>query len=401
MSKDRSLRRPSSALSPPPASGGWTEGDLPGDRKFATVCEGRCFALEGGMRLPEISLAYETWGMLDATASNAILVCHALTGDSHAAGRSGPAHASAGWWQEMIGPGKALDTDRYFVVCINVIGGCQGSTGPGSINPETGKPYGADFPVVSVRDIVRTQAMLATQLGIDVWLSVVGGSMGGMQAVEWGVMFPERVRSLGLIATAAAASPLQIAWSEVGRLAIANDSQVERRRLLRRGAGRRTPRGSHAGSTGCADSLPKRPVPGEPILPQHGRLTGLVLPLGSFPDRELPRSPRAQTGSPVRCQLLHGPEQDHGPPRHRPRPGWGCRRRSDAVRCPSLVVSVNSDMLYTPRLQEELRDGLVANGLPVEFKIIDSIHGHDAFLIEFDQLGPMVEDFVADQYKSL
>ena len=207
-----------------PASGAWRP-DMPvANRKFLNLLgDGRIFALEGGGHLDEVTIAYETWGDLDDSASNAVLICHALTGDAHAAGPSCAGQPTDGWWNDLIGPGKAIDTDRVFVVCANVLGGCQGSTGPASPHPHDGKPYGPRFPVVSVRDMVRTQAALADHLGIDKWLSVVGGSMGGMQVLEWAVMFPHRLQSMINIASAASASPLQIGWSQIGRLAIALD----------------------------------------------------------------------------------------------------------------------------------------------------------------------------------
>src|SRR5690606_28492548 len=136
----------------------------------------RVVALEGGAVLQDVVLAYETWGTLNEDASNAILVCHALTGDSHAAGPLAPGHPTPGWWDTLIGPGKAIDTDRWFVVCVNVLGGCQGSTGPASPHPVDGKPYGSRFPVVTVRDWVRLQAMVGTHLGVHTWHSVIGGS---------------------------------------------------------------------------------------------------------------------------------------------------------------------------------------------------------------------------------
>ena len=206
-----------------PASGAWRPGDPVGRRRFMTVTDGRPFALEGGGRLEEVVLAYESWGRLNHSASNAVLVCHALTGDSHAAGPITAGHPADGWWDDLIGPGKPLDTDRWFVVCANVIGGCQGSTGPATVEPGTDRPYGARFPQVTMRDIVRTQRRLADRLGIGRWLAVVGGSMGGMQVLEWGAMFPDRLLTLLPIATCAAASPQQIAWSAVERLAIVND----------------------------------------------------------------------------------------------------------------------------------------------------------------------------------
>ena len=204
------------ALAP---TGAWRPGDPVGNRRFASITDHRPFALEGGSSLADVVLAYETWGVLDADASNAVLVCHALTGDAHAAGRQGPGHATPGWWDDLIGPGKPLDTDRFFVVCANVLGGCQGSTGPASVDPATGTPYGSRFPVVTTRDMVRAQSRLADQLGIARWLTVIGGSMGGMQVIEWAVMFPDRVRSFVSLASCMASSAQQIAWSAVGRTA--------------------------------------------------------------------------------------------------------------------------------------------------------------------------------------
>ena len=195
-----------------PASGAWRPGDLAGHRRFLSMAADRPFVLEGGGSLRDITVAYETWGTLDADGGNAILVCHALTGDSHAAGPLGDGHPTSGWWDELIGPGRALDTDRYFVVCANVLGGCQGTTGPASPHPDDGRPYASRFPVVSIRDWVRTQAAVADHLGVDRWLAAIGGSMGGMMVLEWAIMFPHRVRSIVPIATCVAASAQQIGW---------------------------------------------------------------------------------------------------------------------------------------------------------------------------------------------
>jgi homoserine O-acetyltransferase len=164
--------------------------------------------LESGRVLGPLTLAYETYGTLNAACSNAILVEHAWTGDAHAAGRHHPEDRKPGWWDDMIGPGKVLDTDRYYVICSNVIGSCFGSTGPTSENPRTGKPYRLNFPVIMVRDMVRAQQLLIDRLGIDQLLCVIGGSMGAMQALEWGIHFPERTRSIVPIAGAVSNSPM-------------------------------------------------------------------------------------------------------------------------------------------------------------------------------------------------
>ena len=160
-------------------------------------------------------------GPLNADASNAVLVCHAWTGDSHAAGPAGRGHTAPGWWDDMIGPGPPIDTDHYFVVCANVLGGCQGSTGPASPHPDDGRPYGSRFPVVTIRDMVRAPgAVHADHLGIDRWPRVIGGSMGGMQVLEWAITYPDRVRSIVPIATCMQATAQQIAWGAIGRRAI-------------------------------------------------------------------------------------------------------------------------------------------------------------------------------------
>ena len=179
-------------------------------------------SLDGGATLAPVDVAYETYGTLNAVKSNAILILHAFSGDAHAAGVS-PETGKPGWWDNMIGPGKAFDTNRYFVICSNILGGCRGTTGPASINPATGCPYAMAFPVITVRDMVRLQKMLIDRLGIARLLSVSGGSMGGMQALEWAVSYPESVVSAIPVATTARHSAQQIAFNEVGRQAIIAD----------------------------------------------------------------------------------------------------------------------------------------------------------------------------------
>jgi homoserine O-acetyltransferase len=186
-----------------------------------TFAEREPFILENGAAIGPVTLAYETYGRLNASRSNAVLVFHALSGDAHAAGLS--ADGRRGWWDAMIGPGKAFDTERYYVICSNVLGGCQGSTGPSSIDPATGQPYGSRFPLISIGDMVKAQARLVRHLGIEKLLSVSGGSMGGMQALEWLVAYPEMVKSAIPISTSLNHSPQQIAFNEVGRQAIMAD----------------------------------------------------------------------------------------------------------------------------------------------------------------------------------
>ncbi|HXK65536.1 MAG TPA: homoserine O-acetyltransferase, partial [Spirochaetota bacterium] len=179
--------------------------------------------LASGKKLGPITLAYETYGTLNESKSNAILILHALSGSAHAAGYHTEADAYPGWWDHYIGPDKAFDTSKYFVICSNVIGGCSGSTGPSSVNPHTGKEYALDFPIVTIQDMVNAQRHLLDYLGIEKLLAVAGGSMGGMQALQWSISYPDRVQSVIAIATAASLSAQGIAFHEVGRQAIMRD----------------------------------------------------------------------------------------------------------------------------------------------------------------------------------
>jgi len=190
--------------------------------------------MDCGARLAPWQIAYQTYGELNAARSNAVLVCHALTGDQHVANPH-PVTGKPGWWETMVGPGRPIDTNRFFVICSNVVGGCMGTTGPASLNPATGKPWGLDFPVVTIRDMVRAQAMLLDHLGIETLFCVVGGSMGGMQVLQWAASYPERVFAAIPIATAAIHSAQNIAFHEVGRQAVMADPDWRNGRYLEEG----------------------------------------------------------------------------------------------------------------------------------------------------------------------
>jgi homoserine O-acetyltransferase len=331
--------------------------------------------LEGGESLIEVQIAYETWGELSPGADNAILVCHALTGDSHAAGRSGPGHPTPGWWDALIGAGRALDTDRYFVVCANVLGGCQGSTGPATTDPRSGQPYGSSFPVVSIRDSVRTQASLADELGIQRWRSVVGGSMGGMQALEWAVMYPDRVASLVLASTTAQASAQQIAWSHIGRSAIAadpafrggdyydapDDAGPHRGLSVARMTAQVTYRSDEVFTDRFDRSL-LGPLDFsiEPLFDVEGYL--------DYHGEKLAR--RFDANSYLRLNRamdLHDVGRGRG----------GVDAALGRVSAPTLVASVRSDGLYPPDQQRRILDVLTAAGVPTTWVDIDSPHCHD------------------------
>ncbi len=200
----------------------WRHGDDPGRRQFASVTGGRPLDLESGEHLESVTVAYETWGELNEAASNAVLILHALTGDSHVAGEPGPGHVTAGWWNGVVGPGLAIDTNKYFVVCPNVLGGCQGTTGPSSVAPD-GSAYGSRFPVITIRDQVAVEVALADHLGIGTWFAVVGGSMGGMRALEWVIGHPSRVERAVVLAVGAAGTADQIALCSLQVRAIRAD----------------------------------------------------------------------------------------------------------------------------------------------------------------------------------
>ena len=207
----------------PPASGAWREGDHPGDRRFTNI---GAMSLEHGGSLPAVRIAYETWGTLNSDRSNAVLILHALTGDSHVVGRPGRGHPTAGWWGDMVGPGKHIDTDRWFVVAPNMLGGCQGTTGPASLAPD-GHEWGPRFPYLTIRDQVEAQVRFSDTLDIGVWAAVIGGSMGGMHALEWAVGHPDRLARAAILAAPALSSADQIALNSVQLEAIRMDPAFE------------------------------------------------------------------------------------------------------------------------------------------------------------------------------
>ena len=201
------------------------------NRRSCAFGPDRPLALDSGVTLSPLQIAYQTYGTLNAARSNAVLICHALTGDQHVANIH-PVTGKPGWWETLIGPGKPIDTERYFVICPNVLGACMGTTGPASINPATGQVWGLDFPVITIRDMVRAQAMLIDHLGIDTLFAVVGGSMGGMQVLQWAASYPERVFAALPIACATRHSAQNIAFDEVGRQAVMADPEWRKGRYL-------------------------------------------------------------------------------------------------------------------------------------------------------------------------
>ncbi|MFE6823622.1 homoserine O-acetyltransferase [Streptomyces sp. NPDC057690] len=368
----------------PPASGAWREGDPPGRRRWHL--RERPLPLEAGGELPWTRLAFETWGQLAPDRSNAVLVLHALTGDSHAAGPAEPGHPTPGWWDGLIGPGLALDTDRWFVVAPNVLGGCQGSTGPSSPRPD-GRYWGGAFPSLTQRDQVAAEAGLADALGIDRWALVVGGSMGGMRAVEWAVSYPERTSALLLLATTAAASAEQIAWADIQLHAIRDDPH------WRGGDYHDTGRGPHTG-LGLARRIAHVTYRSEPELQvRFGRAaqaeedpwSGGRYQVESYLDHHAAKLVRRfDAGSYV---VLAGAMNTHDVGRGR----GGTRAALRRVTARTLVAGVGSDRLYPLGQQAELAAGIPAAD---HLRVIESPHGHDGFLIEVEQVAALVRELV-------
>lgn len=377
-----------------PVTGAWRPGDPVGRRRFLSLPHERPFALEGGGLLRDVTLAYETWGEPAPDGGNAVLVCHALTGDSHAAGRLGPGHPSVGWWDGIVGPGKALDTDRYFVVCVNVLGGCQGTTGPASPHPDDGSPWGSRFPVVTIRDMVRTQAAVADHLGIRRWALVVGGSMGGMQVLEWGVMYPERVAALLPIATAAAASAQQIGWWSSGRRAISMDPRWRGGDYYDAAPGD----GPHDGlatarmvsmMTFRSDDVFSARFGRQVVEPVEGYSLWQRFQVERYLEYQGDKLVRRFDANSylvlTKAMDLHDLGRGRG----------GVDAAFARLRAPLLSVGVNSDILYPSHQSREIVELATAAGAPATFEELDSPHGHDAFLIETDQLGGVIRRFLA------
>lgn len=346
----------------------------------------RPLPLEAGGELPGAQLAYETWGRLAADGSNAVLVLHALTGDSHAAGPAGPGHPTAGWWDALIGPGRVLDTDRWFVVAPNVLGGCQGSTGPSSPAPG-GRRWGGSFPFLTQRDQIAAEAELADALGIVQWALVAGGSMGGMRALEWGVTHPDRTRALFLLASPAAASAEQIAWAAVQLHAIRADPHWRGGDYHDAGPGR----GPHGG-LGLARRLAHVTYRSEGELrarfdraPQHGEAPwhGGRYAVESYLDHHAAKLVRRfDAGSYV---VLSEAMNSHDIGRGRGGTAAALRR----VTARTLVAGVDSDRLYPLAQQEELAAGIPGAD---RLRVIESPYGHDGFLIETEQVASLLRE---------
>ncbi len=356
--------------------------------------------LESGQTLGPITVAYQTYGTLSPRKDNAIFVCHALTGDAHVAGRHNSEEKKPGWWNEFIGPGKAIDTNRYFVICANVLGGCQGTTGPSSLNPETGKPYGPDFPFITIRDIVNVHNALIDHLGIEQILAVIGGSLGGMQVLEWAVSHADRVRSAIVLASGPKLNAQGIAFNAIGRRAIYSDP------LFQDGWYYDADEKPHFGLALARMVAHITYLSEESIELKFGR----KLQDGD----ELGFNLRAETEFQIESYLHYQGKQFVG--RFDANSYLALTRALDyfdlseaygslaeafsRTESRFLVVSYSSDWLYPTAQSKDIVRALIETKRHVTFRELESPYGHDAFLIdqELPKLERLVAPFLARMY---
>ena len=348
--------------------------------------------LQSGAVLGPVALAYETYGALSEKRDNAILICHALSGDAHVAAHAGAADDPPGWWEAAVGSGKAFDTDRYFVVCSNVVGSCYGSTGPASIDPRTGRPYGLSFPIVTVADMVEAQRLLLDALGIDRLLAVAGGSLGGMQALQWSVAYPKRIRSAIVLAATASSSAQSIALNELARQAIYADANWDRGSYygrippqtglaLARMVGHVTYLSEASMKAKFGRRLRHREDYGFGFAPEFQIETYLQHQGHRFTERFDANALLYLTKAIDYFDLAYG------------RTSLAEAFRGVAARF--LVVSFSSDWLYPPAQSKELVRALLQNDVDATYVEVRSDYGHDAFLLEIERLTGLTRDFLA------
>jgi homoserine O-acetyltransferase len=357
-------------------------------RYFTFADEKNPFELESGERLWPVTLAYETYGTLNADKSNALLILHALTGDAHAAGFH-KGDKDPGWWDNMIGPGKAFDTDRYFVICSNILGGCKGSTGPSSIDPKTGRSFGLTFPLISIKDMVSAQRILIDHFGIERLLAVAGGSMGGMQVLQWAVSYPERIDSAIPIASTAEHTPQQIAFNEVGRQAIMADSNWREgdyygRSLPVKGlsVARMVGHITYMSDTSMSDKFGRRYRDGkEPFkFSPEFEVEGYLQYRGdNFIKRFDPNSYLYITKAIDYFTLTNGK------PLHAALKG---------VNAHFLIIAFTSDWLYPAYQSQQIAKACKLAGINATYCELRSTYGHDAFLIEADEQTYLISHFL-------
>lgn len=358
--------------------------NLNGRRQFF---HGSSLCLEGKKALPAFTLAYETWGELNAGRDNAILVLHALTGDSHLTGSASPGHPTPGWWSALVGPGAPIDTDKYFVVAPNVLGGCMGSTGPASPGLD-GKPWGSRFPLVTIRDTVAAEAALSDHLGIEQWEAVIGGSLGGMRALEWAIMFPARVRRLGVIAATAEVTADQLAWAHAQMVAIELDPDFQGGDYYSSGPGplrglslaRQIAHTTYRSADELQQRFGARAQMGEDPW-RRGRYA-VQSYLEHQGEKLVARFDANTYRVLTRAFMTHDVGRGRG----------GTEAALRTITAKALIVAVDSDRLCPPS-QMEVIAAQIPNAPGLE--IVTSSVGHDGFLLEEDQLGAALNQLLS------
>jgi homoserine O-acetyltransferase len=370
--------------------------------------------LDCGRELQQVRVAYETYGTLSPQRDNVILVCHALSGDAHAAGfakapptestrdgfaaedRDGTAGKGLGWWDGMIGPGKAFDTDRFFVVSTNLLGGCRGTTGPGSVDPVTGQPYGAGFPVITVADMVRTERAFLDVLGIERLAAVAGGSLGGMQALEWAILYPSQVDAIVVIASTHALHPQGVAWNAIARDAIMRDPAWQGGSYY--GTGRAPEAGlGVARMVGHVTYLSAQAL--EDKFARRLQFADDIRYTITEPEFQVESYLRHQAASFVkrfdantylftsRALTYFDLARQHG--------GGSLAQALAGLQARTLLIAFSSDWLYPPAASGDIAAALGELGKPVEFEVIDAPYGHDCFLLEEARQTPIIREFMA------
>ncbi len=365
----------------PPATGAWREGYPVGLRQFADL---GAVSLQAGGDLPSVRVAYQTWGRLNADKSNAVYVCHALTGDSHVTGPPGDGHRTAGWWDTLVGPGAPIDTNEFFVVCANVLGGCQGTTGPSSLHAD-GMPWGSRFPIVTVADMVEVERMLADHLAIDSWRFMLGPSLGGMRVLEWMVRYPDRVRSGLVLGSTAAVSADEIGTHSAQIAAIQADANFRQGDYYEQpdgggphvgmGIARRIAHLTYRSEAELSDRFGRNAQGGED--PLAGGRFAVESYLDHHADKLARRFDANTYIALTRAMSLFDL-------------GLGRDSTEAALRgitAPLTVVGIDSDRLFPVHLQQYIADNAPgADGL----HLLTSPFGHDGFLVEDDQVGAFV-----------
>ena len=373
----------------PPATGAWRDGDPAGDRLFAPL---PTLKLASGRELASARIAFETWGTLNDDKSNAVLVLHALTGDSHAAGPASKAHKNDGWWSEIIGPGLAIDTDRWYVVAPNILGGCQGSTGPASLDRQ-GREYGSRFPFLTIRDQVASQKAFSEVIGINHWHAIIGGSMGGMHVLEWAIEYPDAMSNIAVIAAPPASTADQIALNSVQIEAIKIDPQFNKGAYYDAKAGFGPHRGlalarrmallNYRSPTELNDRFERTWQSDISPLGASGRWA--VESYLDFHGNKFTRRFDANSYiTLVEAMNSHDIGRDRG----------GVEKALSSIRVRALVAGIDSDRLFPITGQAIIAEHIGSKLVGGKLQVIESEFGHDGFLIEFETVGPMLRSLL-------